>query len=243
MDQIRMNQATMWKAQAEHAAAVVASRKPKKYKMVPSPLTPPQRAMAEQFLPLARALARPLKQMFPHWKDDFESAACLALVEAARSFDPERNIRFATFARFRIRGALFDVGRSMSLAGWEGDHENAPDLVRLTPLNEEFGIVLNSVRDPEVGADVDAIDAVEQWLRKLPRRHAEVCRRYYIDGKTQAEVAGEMGVSQSEITRIHRQSLDLLSEPYRSGDAACPGWRRRNRRAADAPMNRPAIAV
>ena len=46
-------------------------------------------------------------------RDEFESAACLALVEAARSFDPTRNIRFATFARFRIRGALVDVGRVM----------------------------------------------------------------------------------------------------------------------------------
>src|SRR5205807_753874 len=116
--------ATRVPGRATHAAFLGPLRKPRKLREPHNPLTEEQRELAAQFLPLARKLAKPLKTMFAQWKDEFESAACLALVEAARSYDPSRNIRFATFARFRIRGALMDVGRVMGLSGWEADREN-----------------------------------------------------------------------------------------------------------------------
>ena len=174
--------------------------------------------------------------IFAQWKDEFESAACLALVEAARSFDPSRNIQFATFARFRIRGALVDVGRVMGLSGWEDDREDAPDLVTLTPYNEEHGKVLVAVEPPAVGAEFDDVDAVEHWLRKLPEKHASVCRLYYLYGKTQAEIAEDLGCSQSEITRLHKKALELLSEPYDAdGKANRLTWRRRRASRKPAP--------
>ena len=118
-----------------------------------------------------------------------------------------------------------DVGRSMLLPGWE-DEENPPGLVTLTPYNEEHGKVLVASEPPAVGSDIDDIDAVEHWLRKLPKRHAIICRMYYLYGKTQSEIAEVIGCSQSEITRLHKKSIDLLSEPYDPG--ACKNrstWR------------------
>lgn len=179
------------------------------------PMTPYQQQLAAEFLPLARALARPLKRMFRQWGDDFESAACMALVEAARAFQPGRNIRFATFARFRIKGALHDVGRAMSHDGWDRTHvKKIPKIQRLTPINEERSSPLNSSRPAAVGAEVDAIDSVERLLRRLPRRNAAVCRLCYLEGQTQTEIARTLGVSQSEVTRLHRQGIELLAEPY-----------------------------
>ena len=179
-------------------------------------LTEAQRELAARFMPLARGMSKSLKMLYPCWRDEFESAACLALVEAARSFDPNRRVRFATFARFRIRGALMDVGRAMVLPGFDDD-DDTPGVVPLTPFNEEHGTVLVATASPRVGDDVDAIDEVEHWLRKLPKRHATICRLYYLYGKTQAEIAEVVGCSQSEITRLHKKSIDLLSEPYKVG--------------------------
>jgi RNA polymerase sigma factor (sigma-70 family) len=178
------------------------------------PLTEEQRVQAEQFLPLARALARPLKEMFPQWKDEFDSAAALALVEAARSFDPERKIQFATFARFRIRGALVDVGRVMGLSGFELEPEEAPGVVTITPYSEEHGTVLVASNPPAIGSEMEDVDSVEHMLRKLPKKHATVCRMQYLYGKTQAEIATILGCSQAEINRLHMKSLEFLSEPY-----------------------------
>ncbi len=70
------------------------------------PLSAVQQGLAVRYLPMARALAKPLKRTWPSESDEFESAACLALVEAAQSFDETRNVKFATFARYRIWGAL-----------------------------------------------------------------------------------------------------------------------------------------
>jgi len=167
-----VNLSTRWKTRPDRGLSDdSAFRKCRKGQEDQQPLTEEQRQLAARFLPLARKLAKPLKLVFGHWKDEFESAACMALVEAARSFDPSRKTRFGTFVRFRIRGALADVGRVMGLAGWEDDRDNSPDLITLTPFNEEHGTVLVAFEPAAVGADVDAIDAVEQWLRKLPGRH------------------------------------------------------------------------
>jgi RNA polymerase sigma factor for flagellar operon FliA len=40
--------------------------------------------------------------------DDLVSAGVVGLIEAAQSFDHSKNIQFRTFAKFRIRGAIFD---------------------------------------------------------------------------------------------------------------------------------------
>ena len=204
--------------------------KPRKRRTNLQPLTEAQQDLAARFLPLARSLAKPLKLIFTQWKDEFESAACLALVEAARSFDPSRNIRFATFARFRIRGALVDVGRGMGLSGWEEDPENAPGLITLTPYNEEHGQVLIAVSPPPVGSEFEDVDSVENMLRKLPKKHAQVCRMHYLYGKTQTEIASMMGCSQAEVTRLHKKSLELLSDPYDANGQVNRGhWKRRRR--------------
>ena len=213
-----------WKYRSDHGSGARSILKARKYRSKCEQLNPAQQELAGRFLPLARGLARPLKQMYPYWRDEFESAACLALVEAARSYDPRKNIRFATFARFRIRGAMMDVGRAMVLSGLES-HEKQPGVVALTPFNEEHGKVLVATEAPAVGWDVDAIDAVEHWLRKLPQRHANVCRMYYLHGKSQAEIAEACGCSQSEITRLHKRAIDMLSDPYATKPADRVEWK------------------
>jgi RNA polymerase sigma factor (sigma-70 family) len=223
------NLSTRWKCRPDRGLGGPESyRKTRTKRADMKPLTEIQREMAAKFLPLARSLARPLKEIFGLWKDEFESAACLALVEAARSFDPARNIQFATFARFRIRGALVDVGRKMGLAGWEEDPDDAPGIITLTPYNEEHGQVLIATSPPPVGSEFEDIDAVEHLLRKLPKKHASVCRMQYLYGKKQSEIAEILGCSQAEVTRLHRKALELLSEPYDAdGKVNRAAWRRR----------------
>lgn len=45
--------------------------------------------------------------------EDLVSAGVVGLLEASRCFDSSKNIQFKTFARFRIRGAIFDSLREM----------------------------------------------------------------------------------------------------------------------------------
>jgi RNA polymerase sigma factor (sigma-70 family) len=228
------NLSTRWKARSDRRLSgpeTFLIRRSRTRRADMKPLTEAQRELAARYLPLARSLARPLKELFAIWHDEFDSAACLALVEAARSFDPSRNIQFATFARFRIRGALVDVGRKMGLAGWEDEPEDAPSAFSLSPYSEVHGRVLVAVGAPPVGSEFDDIDSVEHLLKKLPKKHATVCRMQYLYGKTQTEIAEMLGCSQTEVTRLHLKALELLSEPYDAkGNFNRVTWRRRKRK-------------
>ena len=77
------------------------------------PLDDDQQGLATRYLPLARSLARRMKDSFPAAGDEIQSVAFLALVEAAQSFDSSRGVGFATFARHRIWGALCDFRREI----------------------------------------------------------------------------------------------------------------------------------
>jgi RNA polymerase sigma factor for flagellar operon FliA len=190
---------------------------PKKAKRNPRrpPLTRDQQELARRYLPLARALAKPLRAAWPVEGDEFESAACLALVEAAQTYDPSRNVKFATFARYRIWGALRDVQRGLIMAGWRGDLENAPVITSLTSSIEEHGLILGSEPDRPVEETVDALDTVESWLRKLPKQHAAACRQIYLHDQTQAEAAAALGCSKSRLSYLHKESLEMLNDAFR----------------------------
>jgi RNA polymerase sigma factor (sigma-70 family) len=176
------------------------------------PLTPDQQALAARYLPLARSLARPLKAAWPDSRDEFESVACLALVQAAESFDPARGFAFATFARYRIAGALRDALRHRVPYGWRDEAEHAPARFSLFPHAEESGRVLVAEPDLPIGSELEAIEAGEGWLRKLPPKHAAALRRIYLHGETHAQAAAVLGLSASRIAFMHREALDLLRE-------------------------------
>lgn len=175
------------------------------------PLTPARQRLAERFLPLAYAIAHPHIRAWPWVGDEFESAANMALVEAAESFDPKRNVRFATYARHRIQGALRDVKRRMTPGGWRSDPSHAPAIGPLSDNPETWGRIIGAEPDPPVDEALETSDEIDQLLRRLPRRHAEACRRIYLQGKTQAEAARELGCSQSRLSCMHREALTMLN--------------------------------
>ncbi|MDP8970132.1 MAG: sigma-70 family RNA polymerase sigma factor, partial [Actinomycetota bacterium] len=90
-------------------------------------------------------------------RDDLLSAATVGLVQAARSFDPDRGISFQSYARIRIRGAVVDELRSRDWASRSVRHlarraESAADALALrlgrSPTQAEVADGLGI--DPEV---------------------------------------------------------------------------------------------
>src|SRR5438132_5689067 len=67
-------------------------------------------ALIMAHLPLVRHTLSRLIVHLPPGVDveNLEAAGTLGLVEAASKFDPERGVKFETFAVWRIRGAVFD---------------------------------------------------------------------------------------------------------------------------------------
>lgn len=71
-------------------------------------------SLVESHLPLVSYAVAEAASRLPHHigRDDLTSAAMMALVQAARAFDPQRGVPFAMFAKSRVRGAIIDELRN-----------------------------------------------------------------------------------------------------------------------------------
>ena len=176
------------------------------------PLNRGQQDLATQYLSLARSMAKQMKTRFLGATEEFESAAFLALVEAAQSFDSSRNVHFATYARYRIRGALYDVYRELIGATSTGPRAQARIESPLCDGWESQGRVIGAEPDLPVGTDLEILDTIESWIRRLPRMHALAFRHIYIDGKSQNEAAHLVGCSKWKLCRMHSQAITWLQE-------------------------------
>ena len=76
--------------------------------------------LIESHIGYAHAIAAELAGKYPPniTRADLERAAEFGLVQAAQSYDPSRSVSFATFAYYRVRGAIFDEVRK----SWHASH-------------------------------------------------------------------------------------------------------------------------
>jgi RNA polymerase sigma factor for flagellar operon FliA len=70
--------------------------------------------LVEHYLPIVRYTAERMRTSLPQSVelDDLISAGIFGLVEAIKSFDLERKIKFKTYASWRVRGAILDSLRA-----------------------------------------------------------------------------------------------------------------------------------
>lgn len=176
-------------------------------------LTPERQADVEALRPLARLWAKPYKESWPQWREEFESAASLALVEAALTYDVDRGIKFGSYARFRIVGALRDTQEDLRHV-YQLDGTPGRRLMELRGNHEECGKVVLATFDEPVGTVFEAEEFVEKSLEKLPPRHAAICREIYVNGKNQQETAKSMGFSRSRVSALHKEAIDILRESW-----------------------------
>jgi RNA polymerase sigma factor (sigma-70 family) len=177
-------------------------------------LTEAQRELATRYMPLARTLARQAGGASVR-SDELEAEAYAALVEAAQSFDAERGVNFAIYARLRIVGALRDYRRFLFHAAWRGESHEIPVFQRLGRSDDSHGWVLGKEHDAPLGAYSESLEAAESVIRLLPRSQAMACRMIYIEGKSQDEAARAIGCTKSYVSRLHAEALTRLGRDHR----------------------------
>ena len=181
-----------------------------------------ERGLAVRYLPMAHQLAQRLCAVWPADRDELESTAYLALAEAAQAFDSSRKVGFGTFARHRIRAALRDLQRLLSLDCWPGRGEEGPVRRELSRFHDRVGLRLDAGADQLLEAGTEAARAVDDWLRQLPTAHAAVCRFIYQGGKSESDLAIELGCSKSMLSRLHREAITGLIRAYHHARMAHP---------------------
>jgi RNA polymerase sigma factor for flagellar operon FliA len=196
--------------------------------------------LIESHLGYAHAIAAELAGKYPPniTRGDLESAAELGLVQAARSYDPSRSVSFATFAYYRIRGAIFDeVRKSWQAAHFKGDASDymAEESAQSAPQQgEPYGelheaasssacnclISLDTVGPERVPTTTESpacqmlkkeeAEAIKRALRQLPKRHQFVLQAYYYEDHSLVSIGRQLNLSKSWVSRIHAQALSMV---------------------------------
>ena len=148
--------------------------------------------------------------------DDLISVGTIVLIKAVNTFDPDKKIRLATYAAKCIDNELLMMLRN--------DRKKLMELSLSEPIGtDKEG---NDITFMDVVGDEERDDAANmltaQQLRCIKEHMGDtlssremliICERFGLFGKsekTQNEIAGELGISRSYVSRIERKALDKL---------------------------------
>ena len=190
-------------------------------------------------------------------REDLTSAALLGLAVAARAFEPERGVPFASFARVRIRGSVVDelrasdwASRSVRSKARARDHAietltvtlgrpptpaeladtlgisveslgtDEADLHRALVLSlsattsedgDEISIAPAEPRTPELELlDRERTGYLHDAIACLPDRLRSVVVGYYFEERPMAQLAAELGVTESRISQMRAEAVGLM---------------------------------
>lgn len=130
-------------------------------------------------------------------RDDLYQIALIALLEAVRRFDPEREAKFPTYASACIRNRLLDAVRAAS-AG-----KNAP-LRDSVPIDGEDESAASELVSPELSPEQQYIEkeAEESFFSALGEMLGEqdlTVLRFYLAGVPYKEIAEKLGISAKKV--------------------------------------------
>ncbi len=125
-------------------------------------------------MPQVKYIARRIHQHLPQHVpfEDLVHAGIVGLIDALNKFDSEKNVKFASYAKFRIRGAILDSLREMDWSPRDlrrksrqidivmqqlqtelGRTVSAPELAKAMGLSlSEMQHLLNEIRGLEIGS-------------------------------------------------------------------------------------------
>ncbi|MBQ7455363.1 MAG: RNA polymerase sporulation sigma factor SigG [Clostridia bacterium] len=79
--------------------------------------------------------------------------------------------------------------------------------------------IIDQVKDPRQ-ADAQWLEnlAVSEALRRLNEREQKILRLRFFEGRTQMEVAGEIGISQAQVSRLEKNALQHMRKYVEDGE-------------------------
>lgn len=126
----------------------------------------------------------------PSLKQDLVQEGMLALIRAVDRFDPDRELRFSTYAYHRIHGQMVNL--------LERSERRAP-----IPVPDEW---LTAAQPEEDDDRQDWLDVADS-IARLQGREAEVVSALFFDGKEPRDVAAEQRMDISHVYRLRRTAV------------------------------------
>lgn len=154
-------------------------------------------------LDIPRICSRKWGRMMSLEMEDLQAEGSLALVRAARSYDPSRGKSFRNWAYLKVMGHVTDIVRShirREKRTLTGDYARYSSLQTV----DDEGELIYQLEDPNADV-VDLVVAKEHLnaLKHIPKREAEVILRMAC-GETAVEIAEMWNCSEALIWRLMR---------------------------------------
>jgi len=143
------------------------------------------------------------------WKEELQSVAYLATLEAQRDYDPARGVAEEQFVLSRTLSALLTYYRRE----WRFAHRCS--LLVVAPENEgdcEHNL-LEQEPDPEAERFVEDIcrsDALQRVMRRLSAREREVLYLYFWEQLTDRQIADRLGVAPASVIVYKKRGLGKI---------------------------------
>ncbi len=160
-------------------------------------------------------------------RDDLFQIGSIGLIKAANGFDETKNIKFTTYAAQCIRNEIL-----MEFRRQGGKSRNAPTLSFEAPIkqnNEEKKLVVGDMiadQKQNFEEQKECIEMLEEVLNYIMNKLE--CRARYIvlcraGGINQEEIAADLGISQSFVSRIGSKASDNLDRVSMMADVCTDG--------------------
>src|SRR5580698_2918342 len=197
--------------------------------------------LIESHLGYAHAIAADLAGKYPPniTRADLQGAAEFGLVQAARSYDPSKCVSFATFAYYRVRGAIFDEVRKSWRASHMRDGTDKSSSGEFTEAmqprgtyasweeSESYSVSAGGTYLVSLDADAEPVsvatespaslvlrkeesETIQSAMRRLPKRHRFVLHAHYYEDLSLVSIGRQLNLSKSWVSRIHSQALAMV---------------------------------
>jgi RNA polymerase sigma factor FliA len=172
--------------------------------------------LVHQHLHLVRAIARRVRrELDGHVEiEDLEGHGMEGLVQAAARFDRRRGASFATFAAYRIRGAMYDAVRALGRYSRRevAEHRAAAALTAQPLPSDPDAVAGDAPPADEIAAARERRRQLHDAVARLPGQESQVIRKVYFEDKMLTDAGAELGLSKSWSSRLHARAVDRLRE-------------------------------
>jgi len=206
--------------------------------------TPPTSSndAVKRYAPLVRSIARRLSMKLPKHYDfnDLVSDGMVGLLLAIERFDPNRGVKFETFATYYIKGAILDnlpklpkVPKAQEDVIYDSPEDVETDSAnlfnRVTNLaysyilsldapsgsdgDESFNLLSQLGEADTVQRDIEfeQLQKTLTWvIEQLPHQERTTLKLYYFQKMPFNEIGKKLGLSESWVSRIHKRALEQL---------------------------------
>lgn len=193
-----------------------------------------------RYLPWARTVARRvharLRVPSMEW-GDYVQAATIGLIEAVDRFDPAREVDFEAYARFRIRGEVFNAARACLKEDRRRVDPNELGRDRVRSLAREAGgdpleqmmelvsgLAVGLLVESDIGSTVEhdrcdayrrveftqIANALRGGLAQLPEREGLILELHYLQHVPFKDIAAALGVTKGRVSQLHKQAIERL---------------------------------